>query len=96
MYHHKYFKEFYDSLPIAGVDGTIKYRMRGTSAEGNIRAKTGTIENVRALSGYATTKDGETIIFSMIVNNYIIKVESAEYIQDRVCELLTSFSRHGQ
>jgi len=95
MYHHKYFKEFYDSLPIAGVDGTIKYRMRGTSAEGNIRAKTGTIENVRALSGYATTKDGETIIFSMIVNNYITKVESAEYIQDRVCELLTSFSRNN-
>ncbi len=93
MYHHRYFKEYYDALPIAGVDGTIKYRMRGTTAGGNVRAKTGTIDNARALSGYATTKDGETIIFAMIVNNYLLEKESAEYIQDRVCELLTSFSR---
>ena len=67
--------------------------MRGTSAEGNVHAKTGTISNVRSLSGYATTMDGETMIFSMIVNNYIVSIRSAEYIQDRICELLTNFSR---
>src|SRR4029079_11911797 len=51
------FNVFYDALPIAGVDGTIRNRMKGTPAENNVRAKTGSVAQSRPLSGYATTAD---------------------------------------
>jgi len=84
---------FYDSLPIAGVDGTIKKRMKGTAAEGNVRAKTGYIGRVRALSGYVTTQDGEELAFAMIANNYTVPTSLANRLQDWVCERLANFSR---
>jgi D-alanyl-D-alanine carboxypeptidase/D-alanyl-D-alanine-endopeptidase (penicillin-binding protein 4) len=89
------FQVFYDALPIAGVDGTIERRMRGTRAEGNARAKTGYISNARALSGYVTTSDGELLAFSMIVNNFDAPVRAAEYLQDLAVERLANFSRRG-
>jgi len=61
-------KEWISSLPIGGVDGTIQNRFKGTPAMGNVRAKTGTIDQVSALSGYVTTASGERLVFSMIVN----------------------------
>jgi serine-type D-Ala-D-Ala carboxypeptidase/endopeptidase (penicillin-binding protein 4) len=57
-----------DSLTIGGIDGTLKKRFVGTSASGNLRGKTGTIDQVSALSGYVTTASGEPIVFSIIVN----------------------------
>jgi len=93
MYYHRYGKIYRKILPIAGVDGTIDYRMKGTVAEGKINAKTGTISNVRCLSGYATTKDGETLAFSTMFNNFLCSVNVVMDIQDRICTLLTSFSR---
>jgi D-alanyl-D-alanine carboxypeptidase/D-alanyl-D-alanine-endopeptidase (penicillin-binding protein 4) len=95
MARHRYFPYFWDSLPIAGVDGTIGLRMRHTPAEEKIWAKTGYVDRVRALSGYASTLDGETFIFSMIVNNYTVPTSLAESVQDRACQLLASFSRGG-
>jgi len=93
LYRHPYFPEFYDSLPIAGVDGTIGKQMIGTLAQNNVRAKTGTLGHVRALSGYVKTKDGENIVFSMITNNYIVPTSMAKRIQDLVCERIANFSR---
>jgi D-alanyl-D-alanine carboxypeptidase/D-alanyl-D-alanine-endopeptidase (penicillin-binding protein 4) len=61
---------FEASLPIAGRDGTIANRMKGTAAEGNARAKSGSMSNVRSLSGYVTTADGEPLAFSIIANNF--------------------------
>ena len=61
---------FVATLPIAGKDGTISTRMRGTRAEANAVAKTGSISNVRALSGYVRTRDGETLAFSILANNF--------------------------
>ena len=58
------------SLPIAGRDGTLATRMKGTPAEGLVRAKTGSMANVRALSGYATTTAAEPLVFSIIANNF--------------------------
>lgn len=84
-----------NSFPIAGVDGTIARRMTGTPAQGNCRAKTGTISNVRALSGYVSTADGEQLVFSFIVNGYILPTRSAESIQDDVVVMLASFDRGG-
>lgn len=57
-----------DSLTIGGVDGTLRNRFRGTRAQGNVRGKTGTIDQVSALAGYITTAGGERAVFSVIVN----------------------------
>jgi len=64
----KYAQAWRDSLTIAGVDGTLRNRFRGTAAEGNIRGKTGTIDQVSALSGYMTTAAGEPLVVSFVVN----------------------------
>ncbi len=93
MYRGPYFPAFYESLPIAGVDGTIRSRMKGTKAEGNVHAKTGYINRVRCLSGYVTTLDGETLAFCMMANNYTVPTSLANRLQDRVCERLANFSR---
>ena len=62
-------KDFLSTLPVAGVDGTLEGRMTGTAASGMIEAKTGEIEHVRALSGYATTLRGESLVFAIFYNN---------------------------
>ncbi|HCY77560.1 MAG TPA: D-alanyl-D-alanine carboxypeptidase/D-alanyl-D-alanine-endopeptidase [Ignavibacteriales bacterium] len=94
MYSNKkVFTDFYNSLPIAGVDGTLGKRMKNTSAENVVRAKTGFISYVRSLSGYALTADNEPIAFSMIANNFSVPVKLAENIQDLVCLRLTNFRR---
>ena len=93
MYKEKYFLPFYESLPIAGVDGTIRNRMKGTKAEGNVHAKTGFIGYVRALSGYVTSADGEMFAFSMVANHYTVPTSKAEKIQNDVCVKLAEFTR---
>ncbi|MBK9247365.1 MAG: D-alanyl-D-alanine carboxypeptidase/D-alanyl-D-alanine-endopeptidase [Ignavibacteria bacterium] len=60
--------EFKSSLAIAGVDGTLKRRMKQTYAERNLQAKTGTLRNASALAGYVTTRDGERLCFAFIFN----------------------------
>jgi D-alanyl-D-alanine carboxypeptidase/D-alanyl-D-alanine-endopeptidase (penicillin-binding protein 4) len=87
------FLPFYESLPIAGVDGTIKNRMKRTKAESNVHAKTGSIGYVRSLSGYVTSSDGEQFVFSMIANHYTVPTRLAERIQDAVCIMLADFKR---
>lgn len=93
MYRSKYFNEFYESLPIAGIDGTIANRMKNTRAANNVRAKTGYINAVRSLSGYVTTTDGEMLTFVMFANNFLVPLKLAENIQDLVCILLSNFTR---
>lgn len=93
LYNHPFQNEFYESLPIAGVDGTIKGRMRGTLAQNNVRAKTGYINRVRALSGYVDSRDNEKFVFSLITNNYTVPTSMANNIQDLICERLANFSR---
>ena len=59
---------FYDSLPVGGVNGTLRNRFKGTAVQGKVHAKTGTLRGVRALSGYLETDDYGTVIFSIMVN----------------------------
>lgn len=87
------FDIFYNALPIGGVDGTLRGRMRGTAAEGNVRAKTGFISNARALSGYVTTADEELLAFSILTNNFDTPVRPVEYVQDLLVERLVHFKR---
>lgn len=72
------------SLPIAGEDGTLRKRMKGTPAAGNVRAKTGTLEGVSTLAGYCTTSRGHVLCFS-IMNQGIRRNADAQAFQDRVC-----------
>ncbi|HUF31329.1 MAG TPA: D-alanyl-D-alanine carboxypeptidase/D-alanyl-D-alanine-endopeptidase [Gemmatimonadaceae bacterium] len=84
MRRHEHFQLFYDALPIAGVDGTISNRMRDTPAQGNLRAKTGTLDKARALSGYVTTADGRLLLFSALANNYTAPLSDVTQVQDRI------------
>lgn len=74
-------------LPIAGVDGTLKKRMTGTRAQGNVLAKTGTVEGVSSLSGYLTAANGHLISFS-IINQGIVRTRTGHNFQDQVCLIL--------
>ena len=69
------------ALPIAGVDGTLQNRMKGTPAAGNVRAKTGSLRYVYTLSGYVTTAAGERLAFSIMLNNYY-NAERAAALRD--------------
>lgn len=91
MQKSKFAKDWMELLPIAGVDGTLKNRMKGTKAEGNVRAKTGTISNVRSLSGYVTTKSGEELVFSFIVNGHLLSSKDTEDVTDSVLEMLAEY-----
>ncbi len=84
--------EFVGSLPIAGVDGTLRNRMKSTPAEGKLRAKTGTLRGTSALSGYTTTADGEPIAFSIIMEHFVKPTSAIRKIQDRIGIILSSWS----
>ena len=76
------------ALPIAGEDGTLVRRLRGTKAQGNVRAKTGTVEGVSTLAGYCTAPNGHTLCFA-IMNQGIRRTATGRNFQDRVCRALT-------
>jgi D-alanyl-D-alanine carboxypeptidase/D-alanyl-D-alanine-endopeptidase (penicillin-binding protein 4) len=92
MSKHRYFAQFRDALPIAGVDGTLRTRMKGTPAEGNLRAKTGSLSSVASLSGYVTTAAGEHLVFSMMLNNYPDAAALRRDSIDAIAILLASFT----
>ncbi len=81
------------ALPIAGIDGTLAARMKGTPGENNVRAKTGTMSNVRSLAGYATSRGGEVLAFVAIVNNFEGSGAQANAALDAIAVRLASFSR---
>jgi D-alanyl-D-alanine carboxypeptidase/D-alanyl-D-alanine-endopeptidase (penicillin-binding protein 4) len=64
-----WFQTYFDSLPLAGVDGTLEDRMKNSAVTGRIHAKTGSVEHVRTLSGFALTQGGRRLIFSFLSNN---------------------------
>lgn len=70
MSHHRCAEIYKSSLPVAGVDGTLRNRMKGTVAAGNVRAKTGTLRWANSLAGYVTSAAGERLAFCMMLNRY--------------------------
>ena len=84
------FAVFFESLPIGGVDGTIRERMRGTLAADNVRAKTGTLDKARSLSGYVTSADGHVLIFSLLSNNHVVPTREVERVQDAIVAYLAA------
>lgn len=89
MARHESFPYFYGSLAIAGVDGTLQRRMKGSEAEGRVHAKTGYFRYVRALSGYVTSKGGDMKAFSLLLNNYLGPAAEARALQDGLCGILS-------
>lgn len=75
------------SLPVAGSDGTLRNRMRGSFAADNVKAKTGTLEGVSALAGYCTAANDHRLCFS-IINQGVMHTSNARRFQDRVCNAL--------
>jgi serine-type D-Ala-D-Ala carboxypeptidase/endopeptidase (penicillin-binding protein 4) len=88
------FDLFFQSLPIAGVDGTIGTRMRDTPAQGNLHAKTGTLGLVRSLSGYVRTADGRLLEFSILCNNWTVPQAEVDRVADAIGVSLAQLRLH--
>lgn len=86
-YHPDIFHPFYESLPIAGIDGTLQYRMKKTPAYRKVHAKTGSVTGVSSLAGYAKAANGHQLAF-VIINQNVMKLQQARAFQDRICQLL--------
>lgn len=89
-----WYPTFLNALPVAGnkerlVGGTLRNRMKGTAAEGNVQAKTGALNGVTALSGFVTTSDGGKLIFSIMINNYLS--ESTYEVMDKIAVALSNY-----
>jgi serine-type D-Ala-D-Ala carboxypeptidase/endopeptidase (penicillin-binding protein 4) len=96
MHSHRYAAQFRDALPIAGVDGTLRNRLKGTPAENNLRAKTGSLSSAASLSGYVKDAAGEDLVFSIMFNNYPEDADIRAGGIDPIATLLASFSSKTQ
>jgi D-alanyl-D-alanine carboxypeptidase/D-alanyl-D-alanine-endopeptidase (penicillin-binding protein 4) len=94
MYDDRFlFDYFYNTLSVAGVDGTLMKRMIGTAGEGNIHAKTGTLNGVSSLCGYAVDGDSEILIFFIVMNGFSGNSKKMHTVQDDFAISLAGFSR---
>jgi len=90
LYHPELYEVYYNSFPVAGVDGSLKYRMKSGSAFNNVHAKTGTLSGVSALSGYVHNKNGDLISLSIQTQNYVGSSRTARSFQDKICQILSN------
>jgi len=88
MDRHPLAAVFRDSLPVAGVDGTLEKRLRDSPAHGRIAAKTGSLRQAHALAGYATTRAGDRLVFVILVNHHTVPGAEALAAIDEMCTLL--------
>jgi D-alanyl-D-alanine carboxypeptidase/D-alanyl-D-alanine-endopeptidase (penicillin-binding protein 4) len=84
---------FLTSLALPGAQGTLRGRMTQSRAEKNVRAKTGSMNNVSAICGYITTRDVEPLAFSIIANGFTVPENIVHNLQDLICMRLASFTR---
>lgn len=89
-----WFNAWYNALPIAGntdrmTGGSLRYRLRGTPAENNLHAKTGSMGGVSSLSGYITDTKGRKLVFSMLSNNYVVAGAQVKAVENRVALALS-------
>jgi serine-type D-Ala-D-Ala carboxypeptidase/endopeptidase (penicillin-binding protein 4) len=90
MYDSPERDRFISFLPIAGIDGTLKNRMKNTAAQGKVMAKTGSMSGVNSLAGYVTAKNGQTFAFSILLNG-IYKSAYATSLQDNIAIALAKY-----
>ncbi len=94
MSHSEHFSDFYDSFPIAGVDGTLKNVMRYEPLYKNVRGKTGTINNVKSLCGYIHTQDNEMLTFTILANDIKANRYKIYQFNNEFLNILGNFSRN--
>jgi len=87
--------DFESTLPVAGQDGTLETRMRGTAAAGRVHAKTGLVEHVNSLSGYATSQRGAHLIFAIFGNNTPQGVNAASVVDSICVAMVEELAPHG-
>jgi len=93
MSRHAEAEAYLNALPVAGVDGTLRNRMKGTPAAGNVRGKTGTLRWANSLSGHVTTAPGERLIFSIMLNRYVAGTNPpARGEVDKIAVMLAEFT----
>ncbi len=93
MYDQSGASPWMTGLPVAGRDGTLAGRMKGTPAEGNLRAKTGSMSNIRTLAGYVQTRDKETLALAIMADGFEGPGSAANDALDRIAVRLAGFSR---
>lgn len=86
-----FYSEFIAALPSIGDEGTLKDRMQLIVDKNSIRAKTGSLSGISCLSGYAFTKSGEPLAFSIMMNGYVDESKPYQDLQDRICEILVRY-----
>jgi serine-type D-Ala-D-Ala carboxypeptidase/endopeptidase (penicillin-binding protein 4) len=84
-----FFREYEQTLAVAGRTGTLQSIGKGSSAEGNIRAKSGSMSRVRSYAGYGTNKKGQKLVFVWIANNYAFEPARMKAIMERMMVLIT-------
>jgi D-alanyl-D-alanine carboxypeptidase, serine-type, PBP4 family len=92
IYKTPYFYDFFESLAISGVDGTLKHRLNDQFLKGRIIAKTGYIKKVKNLSGYVKASNDEVFVFSILVNDFKT-TEIANKLQEKICSILAQYPR---
>jgi D-alanyl-D-alanine carboxypeptidase/D-alanyl-D-alanine-endopeptidase (penicillin-binding protein 4) len=96
MTRHPHAEVFRAALPVAGVDGTLRLRLRGTPAEGNLRAKTGSLDLVNALAGYVTSAAGEPLVFALLLNQYAGGERPGRAELDEIAAWLAGLRQHSR
>jgi D-alanyl-D-alanine carboxypeptidase/D-alanyl-D-alanine-endopeptidase (penicillin-binding protein 4) len=81
---------FRATLPVAGVDGTLTNRFKNSPLKGKLWAKTGTLNETVALSGYLTASSGKTIVFSVMVNDHRPGSNAETQAVERICEAIAA------
>lgn len=85
MKDHSEFDAYFNSMSIAGIDGTLQHRMKGTPLYNNFKGKSGFVTGVRTLSGYLEAKSGKEVIVSIATNNYISeKVRPIDAVHEQI------------
>lgn len=96
MWESEHRQPYLDSLPLAGVDGTLDWRFRRSPGRARIRAKTGSMTNVLALSGYAEAPGGRNLAFSILANNFGYSASSTRHLMDSVADALVTAPSGGE
>ena len=91
--NEKIFETFYNSLSCAGIDGSLKHRMRDVIESADVRGKTGTLSDVTSVVGYVTSADNELLIFTILMDNVKFGVLDLRNMQDQIVTLFSEFSR---